>query len=443
MSGSRERRLIGYEGLAGAVVLNLATGFASMFAARMGASDTQIGLISSLPPLFGLAVMIPGALATDRMRDKRRMAEASILALAALFLGVGLTPFLGRWSVWTMILLYAAANAPLALYTTSWQSWFSDVVAPDRRNETYANRTKLTYLVGAVVLLATGLLLAYVPRSDADRIHLYQVFYGFAFLVSFLQLRLLRGVDSPPPRVRAATEAKRLSASLRAMLRSRAFLGFAALSLVLYVGWQMSWPLFFITQVRYLHADEAWLSWLAVSTSLLNMATTGFWSRFIDRHGVRATLVVGIVGLATNPFIYAFATFLPAGIALPALFVMNTIIGLTFSAFQLAQLQCLLDVVGEEDKTLRIAFFSTLSLLSNVLSPMLGVWIYGALGSDRTALAVTMGLSTALRLVAAGAFAYRWHRLRGTPDIGRKSAAPAAVEAPAALPAEREEGPVD
>ncbi len=434
MSRDRNRTLIGLEGLAAAVVLNLATGFASMYAARMGASDYQIGLLQSLPPLFGLVVMIPGALATDRMRDKRRMAEISILATAVLFLGVGLTPFLGAASVGSMIALFALTNAPLALYNTSWQAWFSDVVPPALRNDTYAHRTKLTYLVGAIVLLGTGLLLAYAPGSDGDRIRLYQVFYGLAFLVSFVQLRFLRGVRTPPPHDPDAAGAFRLRASIAALLRNRAFLGFAGLALVFYVGWQFSWPLFFIAQVRYLGADEAWLSWISVSTSLLNLATTGYWSRFIDRHGVRATLVVGMVGLGTNPLIYAVATLLPSGVALPFLFALNAIVGLTFSAYQLSLLQCLLEVVGEKDKTFRIGVFSSLTLLSNILSPMAGVWLYAALGSDQRAIILTMGISTVLRFVGAGLFLLRWRALRGTPDIGRKTASPVeAVQATGAL----------
>jgi MFS family permease len=432
----RNRSLLAWEGLAAAMVANLATAFASMFAARMGASDFQIGLVSSLPPVFGLAVLIPAALATDRMKNKRRMVEISILMLAACYLAVGLTPFLGEFRVWGMVGLFALSNAPAAIYGASWQAYFSDVVPPDLRNDYYARRTKLIFLTGAVVVLLTGLLLAYLPRTDGDRIHLYQLFFAIAFLASFLQIQLIRkvqGGDAPRP----ATEARhRLASSMRSLLHSRPFLAFSGLSLLLYVAWQMAWPLFFLTQVRYLGADEAWMSWIAVLTALLNMATTGYWSRFIARHGVRLTLVIGIIGLATSPFIYLVSTYLPASIALPALFVLTSLIGLTFPAFQLALFQCLLEVIGEDDKTLRIAIFYSMTLVSNILAPLFGVWMYTSLGSDRWALSMTMGLSTLLRLVAAGAFAVRWIRLRGTPDVGKS------LQASTALLPEREEDPI-
>ncbi len=436
MDHPENRSLLAREGLAAAVVANLATAFASMFATRLGASDFQIGLMSSLPPLFGLAVLIPGALATDRMHNKRRMVEISILLLAACYLAVGLTPFLGASRVWAMVVLFALSNAPLSLYTTSWQAYFSDVVAPDLRNSYYARRTRLTFLSGAVIVLVTGLLLAYLPRTDGDRIHLYQLFFTIAFLASFLQIQLIRRVRGGDSQTPVAARLHRFGSAVRSLVRSRLFTGFAALSLLLYFSWQMAWPLFFLTQVRYLGADEAWISWIAVLSSLLNMATTGYWSRFIDRHGIRLTLVIGILGVATTPFVYLFSTYLPAGIALPALFAMTTLIGLTFPAFQLAIFQCLLEVVGEEDKTLRIAIFSSLTLVTNILAPLFGVWMYESLGSNRWAMSMTMGLSSLLRFAAAGAFAVRWYRLRGAPDAGKRRPEPVPVLS------EREEGPV-
>jgi MFS family permease len=437
-TASRNRRIFALEGLAASLVANLATAFASMFALRMGATDFQIGLISSLPPFFGLIVLLPGALATDRMKNKRSMVELSILILAISYLTVGLSPFLGSLRVWAVVIAFSLSNAPSSLYNTSWQAYFSDVVAPELRNSFYALRTKATFLTGAVVILVTGLLLAYLPRNDAGRIQLYQFFYLVAFAASFLQIRLIRRISGgdtagPGPEVR-----HRLPVAMRALLQSRPFLYFAGLSLLLYVGWQMSWPLFFIAQVRYLGADEAWISLLSVSTSLLNLLVTGFWSRFIEKHGVRATLVIGILGLAVNPMIYAVATFLPSAAALPMVFVFNMLVGITFPAFQLSIFQDLLSVIGEDDKTLRIAIYSSMTLVSNILAPLFGVWMYTSLGGDQRALTLTMLTSTALRLVTAVAFAGRWRRLRSHPDVGRKSGLVVTTGSE-----QNEEGPVD
>ena len=436
-TASRNRRLFALEGLAASLVANLATAFTSMFALRMGATDFQIGLISSLPPFFGLIVLLPGALATDRLKNKRSMVELSILILAISYLTVGLSPFLGSLRIWAVVIAFALSNAPASLYNTSWQAYFSDVVAPELRNSFYALRTKAAFLTGAIVVLVTGLLLAYLPRNDAGRIQLYQFFYLVAFLASFLQIRLIRrisGGDIPGP---TSEVRHRLPIAMRALLQSRPFLYFAGLSLLLYVGWQMSWPLFFIAQVRYLGADEAWISILSVSSSLLNLAVTGFWSRFIEKHGVRATLVIGVLGLSINPVIYALATFLPTDAALPTVFVLNMIVGVTFPAFQLSIFQDLLGVVGEDDKTLRIAIYSSMTLVSNILAPLFGVWMYTSLGGDQRALTLTMLASTMLRLVAAAAFAVRWRRLRSHPDVGRKSGL--AVETDSNR---QEEGPV-
>jgi MFS family permease len=316
--------------------------------------------------------------------------------------------------------MFSLSSSPGSLYNVSWQAFFSDIVPPDLRNSFLTLRTKVSLFTGTLVVLSTGLLLSYLPRNDGDRIALYQGFYVVAFLASFLQIAYLRRVRGGDKPWSGDAARRRFRTTMRSLLQNRPFLGFAAISLLLYVGWQLSWPLFFITQVRYLHANEAWLSWISIVSSLLNLATTGFWSRYIDRRGVRWTLVVGSFGMALNPALFAVSTFVPAPYALPSLLLLNSVVGLTFTAFQLSSIQCLLEVLGENDKTLQISIFTSMTLVSNILSPMAGVWLYTTLGSDRRALALSMLASTLLRILATLAFGYRWWRLRGTPDSGMR-----------------------
>jgi len=410
---------IALEGLLAAIVANLATAYTAMFASRMGASSTQIGLVSSLPQLFALAALLPGALLFSRLRDHRRPVEIALI-MAGLFYGIaGFAPYFNNnLRVWFLIGMVALANAPIALYNATWQNYFSNVIPPAGRNAAYTLRTSMTFVAGVIIVQLAGIILG-SATSDLVRIRIYQICYWLAFLISVLQYLVLRRAPQDHT-AQPATGWRDLLSALKESVRSRPFRTFCLISLVMHSGWYLAWPLFFLTQVNFLGANEAWLSYIAVPGNILIWLTVRPWSRFIEKHGIRFTLVIGCFGLAINPLLTAASAYLPAGWGLPALLIFNLLNGLTFSAFQLTVLQCLLEVVPPRYKALNLSFYTTLLLLANTLMPMIGVQIFNALGADLRAMTLAMAVSTVVRLAGTILFYWRWRTLRHEPDCGKR-----------------------
>ncbi len=406
----RVSRAIAGEGLLAAIVANLATAYTAMFASRMGASDSQVGLVSALPQFFALIALIPGMLLFSRLRNHRRPVEISLL-LAGFFYGLaGFAPFLGGSRVWFLIGLVAVANAPMALYNAAWQNYFSNVIAPELRNTVYALRTSMTFIAGVVVVQLTGIILG-ASVSDQARLWLYQICYWLSFLMAILQWIILR--QAPPDyAAQPATGWRDLRAAWQEIRQSKAFLSFCGIALVMHAGWYMAWPLFFLTQVDYLGANEAWLSYITVPGSILIWLTVRPWSRFIERHGIRFTVIIGCFGLALNPLLTVLAAYLPVGWGLPALLVFNLLNGLTYSAFQLTVLQCLLEVVPPRYKALNLSFYTIILLAANAVMPMVGVQIYSWLGSDLRAMTGAMVAAAVVRLAGTALFYWRWRQSR-------------------------------
>ena len=411
--------VLAVEGLFSALVLNLATAYTTMFASRLGANDNQIGLFSALPQLVALIVLLPGTLLAGRLTDRRRPVEISLLAAGFLYGLAGFSPYLRDIRVWYLLGVVSLANAPVALYNTSWQNYFSDIIPAAERNAAYSRRTSRTFIVSIIVIQLTGSILGGVAR-DAVRITLYQACYWLAMLCSLLQWLVLR--RAPPDCRRPATAGGRdLRRALRELRSARPFLVFCAISLLTHAGWYLAWPLFFITQVQYMGANEAWLSYITVSGNLAIWLTVRFWSRYIEKHGIRFTLIIGCLSLAANPLLTVSALYLPAGWALPVLVVFSVVSNAAYNPFQLSILQCLLEVVPETYKPLNLSFYTSLLLLANTVMPIIGIRLYACLGSDLRAITLAMLISGLVRLGGAGLFAWRWYRLRREPDSGRRS----------------------
>lgn len=387
------------EGAVGAVVLNLTNPFFSMFAKRMGANDYQIGLISSLPALVGILALLPGAFLVDKQTDKKKIVSFFLLLTAVLYPLAAMSPFLGVSKVYVYILIIALLNWPFSVFNISWQSFFSDVFSPGKRSFAYAKRTKAATLAGAVAVLLGGLALSYLPRNDGQRIIIYQVFFFTAFLLALLQIRYLMQVSGYTVTEKASNTytLRTVSASLKKLIANKAFMSFTIIAFLFHVSWQMAWPLFFLYQVDYLHANEAWLSIITLGNSLAGVATYSYWSKQIEKRGARFVVVLGALGLAVNPLVMVCVKSLPMALML------NTFIGLTFSGFQVALFECLMEVVPQENKTINIAIYTTFISISGFLSPMMGVAIY-----KLTSIYVAMVLAGILRLLMSGLLYLRY-----------------------------------
>ncbi len=106
-----------YNGLASTISTNAVNGYIPLLAISvLGATNQQMGLISSLPSIIGLLAIIPGAIWINRSPSKKRVAVASTLAARFLFMLILFVPFLQKeYAPWILIGLIGLLNFPGAV----------------------------------------------------------------------------------------------------------------------------------------------------------------------------------------------------------------------------------------------------------------------------------------------------------------------------------------
>lgn len=388
-----------YEGAVGAIILNMANPFFSMFARRMGASDYEIGLISSLPALMAVLALIPGSLFVDRSENKKRVVCFLILLFGIMYPLAALTPLLGQYKVTVFITIIALMNWPFSVFNISWQSFFSDVMV-SRFNAAFTKRTHVSTFVGTAVSLTAGLLLSYIPKNDGQRIIMYQLFFFLSFILAIVQSWLLNKVSSPPvskDKTEMPGNIKLIKESLNNLVTFKEFRLFVILSVIFHMSWQMGWPLFFIYQVDVIGINEAWLSYVNVVVGFAGVITYSFWGKAIEKKGSRLILVAGALGLALNALTILLTH------TRVTLLIQSTFTGLTFGAFTLAIFEELIGVVPQKNKTINIAMYTTLIYISQFFSPLIGVWIY-----KQTSIVFALAFVGIFRLCATALFVVRY-----------------------------------
>ncbi len=399
------------EGILFTLVNNMVNNNNNMFALRLGASDMQISLLTTFSQIAGLIFLVPGAIMTDRLPNKRRMLIISLSMLAAAYLFIGFVPAFGAYRYMAFLIMLSISVCPLTVYNISWQAYFSDVIAVEHRNRVLSKRTAGTFLAGIVVSIVTGGLLASAADTQA-KILIHQIFFWVACILLMLQIFVLSRIKSTGIGERTVIGLKDLAKAVSGLFKSRKFLGFFGAALFFYIAWQLDWTLYFIGQVRYLGMNEAWLSYVGIGGTLVQFLSVGFWSKINERMGVRFGIIPGGLSLIGCPIAMIIATSIPISMGPTVFLILHTIFNLTFATIPLNILQCLLEVIPEKNKTLSISIYTVFISLSNAFMPMLGVKLYTTLGGDLKALQISFVIICVIRIISMGLWVLRWLLLR-------------------------------
>lgn len=404
-------RLFTYEGILITLINNLVGSHNNLYATRLGAGDYELGLVTMLPQLVGMAILIPGGILTDILKNKRDMVTSALFVVACVYVLIGFVPALGSNQLGTFLLLLALSSAPMTVYNVSWQAYFSDVVHPNGRNSILAVRSSMAFLMGITITLAGGNLLS-SATANADKIRIHQIFLWVAAVFLLIQIFILRRIPSEAARQRKKFAVAELKKAFVELIHNRRFLGFIGVAIFFYMTWHIDWTLYFIGQTQYLGMNEAWLSYVNIGGAIIQFLTMGIWSRINSRHGVRFAIIFGSLGLALCPIGMIIATSMHTANANIIFLILNTLFHITLATTTLNIIQCLLQVIPENNKTLNISIYTTLVMLSNGIMPFVGVSMYRMLGADLKALHMVFVIIFILRIIATGLWTLRWWMLR-------------------------------
>jgi len=388
-----------YNGIYAVLAMNLVSPFIGVWALGLGASNLQIGLISSLPPLIGLVAMLPGAFFVDRFTTKRKVTGAFIFFHRLFFVFLALTPVLPAHQIWFLVIVNGLMNFPGSIANVAWQSFIAGAIPAQDRARAFAHRNRLTSLFGIAITLIAGQIFRIVPEARLNM--LYQVFFITAFL--FALLEVWSHLQMREAIVEEVKEKPSLSVgqTFKAIASSRPYVIFCICSLVFHFGWQMAWPLFSIHQVRNLGADETWVSIINVVNGAAAFMTYGVWRRFIERKGNHLALAFAALGISVCPFMYAMSTSLLHVVAI------NALVGMAIAGINLALFNSLLDEVPDEGRTIFIASYTMLIYASAAIAPMIGI----ALLNRWNSMFIALIIAGSLRMLGTGTFFIRYRHI--------------------------------
>lgn len=384
-----------YHGMASTLATNTSNSYIPLFAMTiLGATNYQVGLISSIPPLVTLLMTVPAAILLNRAAEQKKLVAFSVLAARLVFLMILFITYVpGSIASWVLLGLIAFMSVPNTMANMGWQSFIGNIIEDHRRAQFFSDRNRLLTIVGLISTLIIGI----VMRDATTNVSAYQVLFAFTFIFGVLELIFLLRHDEPK---RVITLDKKRAMNWM-IFKDTNYVRFLFVALCFNFGWQMAWGLFNIYNVRYAEATIFWISMFNVGNMVAQIFAFPLWRKWSEQYGNMRVFVWVAFGMSTAPLLTALST------NLYYLTLMYAVSGIFVSGTVLILFNLLLENSPQETRTYCITTYNVLLAIIAFISPQIGIWMLEMFNMD-----VALNISTIVRLASAIGFLYVYIRTR-------------------------------
>ncbi len=392
-----------------ASILGSAATFNAAFALRLGATNADIGLLSSLPALLAVLISIPAGRILSSKTQRKPWILWPLFFNRLGYLLVALVPWLNMLHIplgSLTVAIFVLIGIPAHFFNVGWMPLLADVVPERKRAGLVTARMMINNATVSLFNFLFGQALSHIlfPYN-------YVALYLVGFLASMISMICLLKIQVPesrpvPPRPAAPREpgvsaigTLKLKiwgapALLRQTIHDYPGLARMIMNTVLHgLGLWLASPLYILYYVRTLGASDAWIGLQGTLSTLAMIIATPFWRRIMQKWGKPNTLKYTIILMGL----------LPVGVSLlpdlTLILVVIAIYSLVAPAVNLSHFTTLLDVTPEENRPIFTSWYISVVNIAAFVSPMIGVVI-----ADWIGLRVTLFLCGLLSCLGSCSF---------------------------------------
>jgi MFS family permease len=365
-----------------AAVLGGALNFTGALVVRLGASNLEIGLLSSIPALLNVILSIPSARFLERHARRKPWILGSllvyrsgfVLVALALLVGIKLIP-LSTQVVGLIIFL----NATLVLFNVGFTTMLADIIPDKRRVAVFSTRNIIASITSSVCIFLFGQWLTKVAFPWN-----YSILIIFGYLVSLLSISSLNKLQVPDSVPKPPSPPKRVSIKdswnllHKVVAEQPVFVRLTINTFILSFGLWVASPLYILYYVRSLKATDAWIGTMGLVANISVIGGYTLWQWLIPRLGELRTIKLAAVFQGLFPILVGLS---PALTPILIAVGLNSILS---PGFGLAHLNTLLKSMPEESRAQYFALYAAINNAGAFVSPLIGVAIASRVGLTPT-----------------------------------------------------------
>ena len=392
----------------GVGIANVAAPFLPIFLTRLGATSTEVGMLTTMPAITGLLLAIH--MGRFLQKQKNIVRWYSMMRLSAI-LGYALTGlaafiFAKNALVWGILGIWALITIPQTILSITFNVVMNAVAGPHSRFELMTRRWSILGLTTTCLGLLTGWLLSL-------KSNLFPLNYQIAFIVlslgGVISSIVINRIKIDLPDVEISTEEnpgrKGWKDSVRTyfspILANKPFLSFIGKRLVVMFGITLGTPLFPLYYVREVHASDDWIAIISYFQTFSLVLGYFFWTRISRKPSRKYILLWTTLGVGIYPILVA-QTLHPWQIAIIA-----SVAGFFIGGLDLVFFDELMKLVPGAYVPTFVSFAQSLQYLSTMISPLVGTVL-----GDKLGLGPALMISGGLRLLGCLLFSFPFIKSR-------------------------------
>lgn len=404
----RSLRFSSIEGMAFGAVQGVGEHFTSAYAIALGATNTQLGLLVSLPSLVGALGQSAAARVVALLGSRKRT-----IILFAFLSGCMWIPILSVGHIFESGAPYWLIGL-LALYALfglmvipPWGSIMAETVPQQLRGRYFGTRSRWSTLANmCAFLLAGGLLYLFRDRGLTG----FALVFGLAFGFRMISVALLTTLLDPSPG--SETEEKiRPRAFLRQLPRTnlgRTMLFIFSMNFVV----NLAGPFFVPYMLRERGMSYITFTILETLSIVATLWAVPHWGRAADKAGNRRMLAISSALIALVPLIW-LASGDPVFLGFAEIYT-----GLVWAGFNLVSINFIYDATSPQNRTSYLAYFSAGAGIAVSLGALTGGFLTPHMPEFRGSAILSMFLlSGILRLLVAAVFLPRIQEVRRVREM--------------------------
>lgn len=373
----------------GVSISNISAPFLPVFLTRLGASNFQVGLLTTMPGITGLIL----ALVVGRFLQTRRnivpwFSLARLMVIACYALTGMFTLLLPRELIVTSTLgIWAFATLPSVALAVAFSVVMNAVAGPEGRYNLLSQRWAIFGLTSVIGTFLVTRVIDLVPFPTNYAI----MFLGLSLggLISFYFSNRIRIPDQQPVTLsRNRSPRQAIASSLRLLGEHPAFTSFVSKRFVYFSAIALGAPLFPLYFVRVIGATDKNIGTISMIISLVMLVGYFIWTRISRWRGGRFVLLATTFGVMLYPALTAVTR------QVEWIFVLAGMYGLFQAGLDLVFFDELMKTVPPEYGATFVSLAQSLQYLSIIIAPLVGTWL-----ADSINLSGALLVSAGLRLL--------------------------------------------
>lgn len=370
----------------GVSISNVASPFLPVFLTRLGASNFQVGLLSSMPGVTGLLLAIlVGRFLQTRKNIVPWYSLARVMVIGC-YAVTGLFALLFRHEliIIATLAIWAFATIPQTALAVAFSVVMNGVAGPTGR---YALLSRRWMIFGL-----TGVIGTFIVTRLIDRI-VFPENYGLMFLVLsagglvsyYFSSKIKLADQLPPPVVKRGSSERGIRNAFELLKSNPAFLTFSLKRFVYFSAVTLGAPIMPLFLVREVRATDGQIGTVNMAMNLVMLAGYLLWPRISLKRGGRFVLLATTLGMAFYPALSAATPHIEwiifyAGLA-----------GFFQGGLDLVFFDELMKTVPMDYSATFVSISQSMQYLAMIFAPLLGTWLAGYIGLGG-ALWLTAGL---------------------------------------------------